>query len=239
MRILYYTDSRGKRIGSYQNHQHYGDRLIEYYKTSRIERYMCPEKWTTTIDFIRLLWTTVNIDNYDWIILHTSVVENSPRVKDDAYNKIYLDPNKKTWFDMVFGEENMINHFKNDFGPENIYEDKKTLNMFSLEMGVEYLVPLLEKIPNLIWISNCPLVGGNGSSWRGTYWKDRPNNMEIVNEISKAYIKEMNNTHVIDTTNWSDEEIKKYTVDNIHYTKEGSDLIFEMIKDIINKKSSL
>ena len=229
-KILIYTDSRGSRINS-QTHLHYLSRVINEYKEHDVEFYKCPEKWTTTMDFLRVL-SEKNLSDYDWIILQTSVVENSPRNKKDAYNKIYLDPHKKVWFDKVFGEENMKKHFETDFGISNIYEGEKTTNMFSIEMGVKYLVPILEKIPNLIWVTNNPLVGGNGQNWRGNYWRDRPKNIGIVNEYSKEYIKHMKNTYVIDTTNWSDDEVKKYTIDNIHYTKEGSDLIFNEIKKI-------
>ena len=235
LKILLYTDSRGKRIRSkvhnlMQDHKHYSDRLLD---VADVDRFLCPEQKTTTIDFIRTI-ESKNLNNYDWVVLHTSVVENSPRLKLDVYEQIYKDPLKKPYFDRVFGEENMKKHMLvSGFGKDYLYEGERTWNMFTKDMGVKFLIPRLERINNLIWISNNPLVGGNGESWRGCYWKDRPKNMQIVNEYSKEYIKNMKRTSVIDFTKWSDYEIKKYTVDNIHYTKEGSDLVFSKIMDII------
>jgi len=224
-KILIYTDSRGQVINNIQPYSH---KLKNLYNC---ELHICEEKWTTTLDFFRLI-ENKNLNNYDYVILQTSVVENSPRIKKDAYEKIYLDPKKKFFFDKVFGEKNMKDFYKTKF--EYLYEGQETLNLFSIEMGIKYLVPKLSNIPNLIWISNNPLVGGNGKSWRGNYWKDRPENMEIVNEFSKEYIKNLNGIDIINNTNWTDTEIKKYTIDNIHYTNEGHNLIFKKITNIIN-----
>ena len=237
MKILIYTDSRGDKIRQYQNHIHYTEKIYRdvLQQGGECEVYLCPEKWTTTMDFFRTI-EGKDLQLYDWIILQTSVVENSPRHKNDAYGKIYLDVKKKPYFDKIFGEDNMIKHFKTDFGKDYYYENVPTTNMFSLKMAIDHLIPKLEKINNLIWVSNCPLVGGDGQSWKGTYWKDRPKNIGIVNDYSKEYIKNMVNTKVIDTTNWNDSEIQKYTVDNMHYTKEGSDYIFEEIRKIYKKK---
>lgn len=227
MKILIYTDSRGQVIN---NIIPYTSILSSKYNC---ESYICPEKWTTTMDFFRTIQDK-DLSNYDYIILQTSVVENSPRSKNDAYNKIYLDKKKKPFFDKIFGEENMKKHFATKF--EHQYENEDTLNMFSIEMGLKYLVPELEKIPNLIWISNCPLVGGNGETWRGNYWRARPKNIGIINDFSIEYIKHMKNTKVIDTTNWSENEIKKYTIDNMHYNNDGHLYIFNKIQELIIQK---
>ena len=234
MKILLYTDSRGEKISSFQNHEHYSDKLSNVYN---VRKYLCTEKWTTTIDFFRTL-EDEDVSRYDVIILHTSVVENSPRLKCDAYQKIYKDPKKKKYFDEIFGEKEMKKHMlgaKSDFGTQNMYEGQVTWNMFSCDMAIQSLVPRLEELPNLIWISNSPLVGGNGEEWLGSYWRPRPRNMGIVNEYSKEYIKSMKNTKVIDLTNWTDEEIKKYTTDNIHYTKEGSDLVYSKLTEALRE----
>lgn len=228
MKILIYTDSRGQFVGKGDRYPTYIELLKSKYD---IESYICPEKWTTSMDFLRCI-NGKDMSKYDIVILQTSVVENSPRSKSDAFNKIYKDINKKNWFDFVFGEDNMIKHYETDFGID--YEGEKSLNLFSGDMGVKYLVPILEMIPNLIWISNNPLVGGDGSEWLGSYWKQRPRNMKIVNDISKKYIDNMVYTKVIDNTNWSDDEIKKYTTDNIHYTKEGMEYIYDKIMGIIS-----
>jgi len=224
-KILLYTDSRGQRI---KNIEPYTSMLDEIYEC---ELHVCEEKWTTTIDFIKFIDNN-KIDKYDFVVLQTSIVENSPRCKNDAYEKIYLDANKKKYFDKIFGEENMKSHFLKEF--DEIYDNDKTLNMFSIDMGVKYLIPILDKITNLIWVSNNPLYGGNGEKWVGDYWRHRPKNMGMINDYSKEYINNINNIKIIDNTNWTDEEIKKYTIDNIHYTKKGHELIKEKIVNYID-----
>lgn len=228
MKILAYTDSRGKRIGTYQNHDHYLDRLIK--DGHDVKRFMCTEKWTTTLDFLRDIDPKTYTD-YDYIILHTSVVDNSPRNAKDALNKIYLDPKKKPIFDKVFGETAMKNHLANHFNTK--YENVYTNNMYSKQMAIEKLLPILEKIPNLIWITNSPLVNGNGKGWRGTYFRERPENMQIVNDYSKSYLPYLKNTKVVNLTDWTDTEIKAYTVDNIHFSEKGSDLVYDKLIELM------
>jgi len=218
-KIFLYTDSRGfdisqsdykkKPFGFYT-----GDTIKEYC----VDSYFCPEKHTTIIDFIKK-YEEINKE-YDAVIAHIGIVDFSPRHQAVALHEIY--PLKKKWYDNIFGEEGMKEHLNSDFGIS--YEGDKTINMFSLDMAEKYLIPYLNKIPNLIFIGCNNLVKG----WEGNYFKKRPENIFLLEEYSKVFCSKLQNT--IDLTSWDDEDVMKYTYDNIHLTKKGGEILFGKIK---------
>jgi glycosyltransferase involved in cell wall biosynthesis len=226
-RILLYTDSRGNYIKGHCDYKHYGKRLAELFD---VDMYLCPEKWTTTLDFLELR-KKIRLEDYDAIVLHTGIVDASPRHQKIALEKIY--PPKKAIFDEIFGEQKIWQYLNTDLGCD--YEDDKTINLYSLDMAKECLLPALKKIPNLIWIGGNRIVPG----WRGNYWKERPTNISLIEMYFSLFASELE--HVVDLMGWSYDEIKRYTFDNMHPNKEGSDYIFERtlqkIHEVINNKT--
>ncbi|PKN02627.1 hypothetical protein CVU76_01140 [Candidatus Dojkabacteria bacterium HGW-Dojkabacteria-1] len=221
-KILLYTDSRGDNIPGQLDYDHYGVLLSKRYK---VEKYLCPEKWTTTLDFLDLVQKK-DLNKYDFVILHTGIVDHSPRHQKIANENIY--PDKKQIFDKIFGEEIIKGYLSKDFGLE--YEGDKTINLYSLDMAERYLIPELNKIPNLIWISSNKIV----PNWNGNYWKERPKNIRLIEEYSNLFISKLGGEKVINLMTWSEEEIKKYTFDNMHPNKAGSDYILRQIEKKIN-----
>lgn len=220
-KILLYTDSRGINIPGHYDFQHYSTRLILKYN---VDAYLCPEKWTTILDFLAL-WKQTKIRNYDFVILHAGIVDASPRHQQVAYNKIYLD--KKNIFDDVFSEKKISAYLKTDLKCD--YEGDKTINMYSLQMAEENLIPRLIEIPNLIWIGTNRI----DKTWRGNYWKERPENIQLVEEYSKLFTNKL--PRVIDLLEaWSLAEVRYFTFDNVHPNKEGSEFIYRKIENIIN-----
>ncbi|MFC1777656.1 hypothetical protein ACFL3I_09990 [Pseudomonadota bacterium] len=226
-KILLYTDSRGDNIHNHRNYRHYGARLAAKYY---VEANLCPVKWTTTLDFLDFV-KNVDLSQFDFVILHTGVVDNSPRHQKVVLEKIY--PSKKDIFDEVFGEENIREYLNSDLGCD--YEGDKTINLYSMQMAKECLIPRLAEIPNLIFINTNEIVNG----WNGNYWKDRPGNISITEDYSRLFSESLEN--VIDLLEWSATDVKKYTFDNMHPNKSGSDYIFESIEERMvimeNKKS--
>jgi len=55
----------------------------------------------------------------------------------------------------------------------------------------------------------------------------RPKNIDIISDYSKQMQNQF--THIIDLLEWTDEEIKKYTVDNMHLSYEGSEWILSKL----------
>lgn len=218
-RILLYTDSRGKNIPNHYYYDHYSKRLAKKYS---LDTYLCPEKWTTTFDFIKLI-EKVNLKDYDLVLLHTGIVEFSPRPQKSFNEVIY--PQKKKYFDLIFGEDKMKLHLDFDLGVP--YEGDKTNNMYSLQMAEEYLIPYLQKVSNLIWIGGNKIV----PDWLGNYWRPRPENLNITEHYNRLFIEKLPNT--IDMMDWSLEEVKEYTYDIIHVNQKGSDILYQRLVDKI------
>lgn len=214
-RILLYTDSRGTNIPGHNNYIHYGARLEKQFA---VDAWYCPKKWTTTIDFLSHI-EAYRPDRYDCIILHTGIVDASPRPKQMLLNIIY--PEKKTMLDSVFGERVLADYYSTDLQCE--YEGDQTLNLYTIDMAKEALLPRLGSIPNLLWIGANRFVPG----WRGNYWKDRPENIGIVENYAQVFEQRL--TNVISLLNWDYDAVRKRTFDNVHPNQIGSDLIYEEV----------
>ncbi len=221
-RILLYTDSRGNHIPGHTNYPHYGDRLSRKYQ---VDAYLCPQKWTTILDFLKLYQSLKSTSCYDAIILHVGVVDASPRPQKIMVNTIY--PDKKSIFDEVFGEQKILSYINSDLQCD--YEGDKTINMYSIQMAKESIITRLLEIPNLIWI------GANmiDTSWRGNYWKDRPANIQLIEEYSRIFTDILPMTiNLLDL--WSLEDVRIYTFDNIHPNKKGSDFIYRKLEELLH-----
>lgn len=227
IKILIYTDSRGQDMLKDFSFKFYPEKLEEKYFVDKV---LCPHKWTTTLDFLEF-YEKAGLSNYDLIILHTGIVDHSPRHREIAIKRIYKS--KKYIFDKTFGKANMKTHLRSDLGV--VYEGDKTINMYSKKMAKLFLLPKLKEIKNLVWISHNKIV----SDWNGNYWKDRPKNIHIIEEYAKLFLQELGKENCIDLMSWSNDEIKKYTLDNMHLTKIGSDYVYkEIVKKIDNQESN-
>ncbi len=190
-----------------------------------VEAYLCPEKWTTILDFLKL-WESLEKHRFDIVILHAGIVDASPRHQSVAINNIYYD--KREIFNDVFGEANIVKYLRSDLGCS--YENEKTINMYSLEMAEKFLLPRLMSIPNLIWIGTNKI----DISWMGNYWKERPENIRLVEEYSELFNVTLPNS--IDMLNsWSLDEIRLFTFDNVHPNRIGSDYIYQKLLEKIEK----
>ena len=210
-KILIYTDSRGHEITRLKNKHNpfssYANYFIKNYNTTT---QICPEKHTTLYDF--LYFMKYNKSHYDYVISHTGVVCFAPRPYTQGQDVVKL---KKEKIVDLFGEEiyNQILQFE---GYPEKYLGEKTTAIVP-EFMVDLISQELNKIPNLIWIACNPVVDG----WLGNYNKPRPENLGIVSEKSKKVIQNLKNVKVVDITNWTESEIKKYTCDNVHLTIDG------------------
>jgi hypothetical protein len=218
---LLYTDSRGINIPNKFFYPYYSDKLSKYIN---VKKFICPHKWTTTLDFLYMYKKIFSKQKYNFILLHTGIVDYSPRSQQSLINEIY--PLKHIAFESVFPKKEIISHIHSDFRVE--YEGDKTSNMYSLKMAKKYLTPQLKKIKNLLWISSNKII----SSWKGNYWRDRPLNMKITEDYANLFLSELPNS--LNLMNWTENEVKRYTYDNIHPNREGSNYIFEKIMSYID-----
>jgi len=218
--ILIYTDSRGNNIPNEYGYKHYSTRLSNRFY---VDAFLCPEKWTTIPDFLKL-YKKLAAQNYDYVILHAGVVDASPRPRRSVQEIIY--PEKKDILDELFGADKIQAYHNSDLNCD--YEGDKTINLYSLEMARHSILPRLKQIPNLIWVSSNRIVPG----WRGNYWKDRPANIAILDDYARLFVEELD--RVVNLTAWSLKDVQRYTFDNIHPNQAGSDYIFARLIEYIN-----
>jgi len=208
--------------------------------------YLCPMKWTTTLDFLER-FDKETLDAYDHVVLYTGIVDWSPRKLSNAYQDLYdssvsvndcnfclntrdyskkIVNNKKKIFDNIFGSDQMCHHFSRPF--ETLYDGEATINMYDLPMAEKFLLPRLDEINNLIFISANRFVSG----WNGDYKKTRPENIDITHDYSDLFCESLSRAKIVDLRVWSPEDVKRFTCDNLHLTQAGSDYIYEKLMDI-------
>ena len=228
-RILLYTDSRGYQIADLDCRKTpFKSYLYSFIKKYNCDVHICEEKHTTIFDFLYLYENNIRRKKYDYVISHIGVVDFSPRPYNDIESILNLKKNKTI---KIFGKE-----FFNKLIDLKIYEEEyfgvKTSAILA-EENLELIGNKFSKIPNHIWISCNPV----DLKWRGNYPKDRPININMVNDKRKQLMNLLgNNVNIIDFTNFSLKEVRKYTCDNIHMSDEGMDLIKEKIKQCLEKK---
>lgn len=248
-KVLIFTDSRGqhKPVGS--THDIFAERLAKDQRFA-VDMFLCPMKWTTTLDFIEQ-FPAERLAGYDHVILYTGIVEWSPRPAPSARTDLYNNPsmanlenlglntrdyskkivnNKKAIFDRIFGADAMEAHLSHPFGA--LYEGHPTINMYGLDMARDRLIPILTDIPNLIYITANRFVPG----WEGNFKRGRPENIRITEQYSDLFASELEKTGVpiVDLRNWDPDAIQDYTCDNIHLTERGSDFIYERLMKQMN-----
>lgn len=254
-RILIFTDSRGQHKGSFQDKEIFTDKLkFELYNLYNIDTVLmiCPFKWTSTIDFIQCIENKmINVEEYDYIILYTGVVEYSPRnlsnlneccnnVIDDkiTYSKLSnrnskIINNKMSFMRTLFSTDEINEHF--NINSEIKYKNEYTNNMISKKMHVNTIIPYLKNKlgGKLIFINSNYILDG----WEGSYLKinplGRPKNINIINDFvdlnKESFINIIN-------LNWKGDDIQKYTVDNMHLSYEGSEYIYNKIFALLREK---
>lgn len=243
MKILIFTDSRGQHKPAGSSHLIFGERLHEEYPEHEIDLILCPMKWTTTLDFLAFCRDN-SPEQYDWIILYTGIVDWSPRPQKSAMHDLYNNANesnrenlrsntniykekivnnKKNAFDSCFSEAKMLAHLNSTTGC--IYEGQETINMYSVEMAKSNLGPILRDMKNLIFINSNRIL----PDWEGDYKRGRPRNMDLTHSLCDVISDQIPPEKLIDLRNWQRNEIQKFTCDNMHLTKAGSDWIYSQI----------
>jgi len=230
-KILIFTDSRGNHKQTFSNDKIFTEKIYDYcinlgYICKLI---LCPYPWTTTFDFIANIENkNIQIDEYDLIILYVGVVEFSPRPYSnfiDIYN------NKKLIIEKLVPTYLINNLINNPYN--TIYKNEKTYSLISINIFEKIIIPYLQKFnEKLIYINTNNIV----ENWEGNYLLvnklGRPKNINIISEYSKLTINKFDN--IINLLEWNDNDIQKYTVDNMHLTYEGSEWIYNKIIERIN-----
>lgn len=248
-RILIFTDSRGQHKPAGRSHDIFAERLAADPQFD-VDIFLCPMKWTTTLDFLEQ-FPLDRLAQYDHVILYTGIVEWSPRPAPSARIDLYdnqtttneenlslntcdyskkIVNNKKTIFDRVFGADAMEAYLSRPC--ETVYEGQSTINMYGLDMAQDKLIPILAKVTNLIFITANRFVPG----WEGDFKRGRPANIAITERYSDLFASEFAKAGIplVDLREWSLDDVKLYTCDNLHLTERGSNYIYEKLMKLMH-----
>lgn len=206
-----FTDSRGYNIGVPRHRRNpltsYGKVLSQ---SLRIHPQIDRHRPTTLVRFIEFADSRKPPDI--WIV-HAGIVDFSPRPLSHIEGLLRAGLGGALY--TIFPRKELENHWRR--ARYGWYRDEELTNLYSLEMAERYLVPRLQSIPNLVWIG-CNRVL---PYWHGTYGKPRPDAIALVEEYSCLLVDQLPNS--IDLSGWTDAQIMKFTVDNVHLSNEGAD----------------
>lgn len=223
-----YTDSRGFEISKlYRRKTPFSSYVSYLIKAFKTDVFICPEKHTTIFDFLYQLKSSGGDSKYKHVLAHIGVVDFSPRPIKEVLPILQL---KKHKIIAVFGEA-FFEELCQVQEYEQEYMGQKTASILP-EDKLERIATEFNKINNLIWITTNPI----DVNWRGNYMRDRPLNINIVNQKSKQLMTLLaKHVKVVDITDMTIKDVHVYTCDNIHLSITGMELIKNEIKKWINQ----
>jgi hypothetical protein len=218
--VFIYSDSRGFDVIGKSGKNPFNSYLGFLIRKYRVTYRLCPEKHTTILDFLREIRTT-DIAKYDYVILHCGVVDFSPR---PISNLSFVLSSKEHDDLMKIARDKYADYY--DTPSEITYQGEKTQTLYAPEFLEAVLVPELKKIRNLIWINSNHFVSG----WDGNFDKGRPLNIEEkVNLFDGILGNHLEN--IVDLKGWTDEEVKGFTIDNIHFRPKGFAEVYALLNN--------
>jgi|GEM_PF-2117325 len=223
-KIFFYTDSRGHDVLGHFKRFARGSYVEHFFKEYNVTYYICPEKYTMIVDFL-VLAEKIDLSQYDYVVLHCGVVDFSPRPLSNIEN-VKASKDGVGYFDFLFKANSEYYAHPTDVE----YYNEKTINLYSPAFLRTEVIPKLKKIKNLVWVNSNHFVSG----WEGNFKKGRPANInQLVADFDNILVEELPN--VVNIKDWSDEEVKKFTIDNIHFTKQGFKELYKRINAVCKR----
>ncbi|WP_170825676.1 hypothetical protein, partial [Sphingobium sp. Ndbn-10] len=115
---------------------------------------------------------------------------------------------------------------------EETYRNEVTASIYD----VNFLRLLAKKIKSIevpvLWIGVNRVVSG----WNGNYFSERPINMNVIMEYQEALTLEMSGSQAeVWVPCVGDSEIKKYTVDNVHFSRVGFNMLSGQLRSRLRR----
>lgn len=225
-KIFIFTDSRGYEVTKLWNKKNpFSSYIGDLIKEFRVDYHICEYSSTTIIDFLYEYDRQLNKGKvFDFVIMHVGLVDFSPRPKSMAIDILKAKAQKIKHFrwDVNVFEKNICMPISTE-----IYNNEKLANLYDEFFLKNEIIPLINKIPNLIYIGCNPVL----QDWRGNYWQDRPRDIsQILMSYNKVMLEGLTDKEIINIEDWGRDEIKEFTVDNIHLNRKGYDQIFSELK---------
>ena len=216
-KLLFYTDSRGYLIGnifSYKNG--FINPLVRFLETNfNLEYSINKHKHTTYFDFLKD-YSDQKLEDYVFIVLILGAVDFSPRNFQDAESL-----RRKKVSDLGV----KLDHTSSFLDKKAIFEEEFTDSIVN-NSNLKFLEDRLKKFSDKLIVVSTGFVNDD---WRGSYWRDRPKNINEFFKREKYFAKKISK-NLIDL---SDQDPKKISLDNIHFSPFGFNLIKDKIKEII------
>jgi hypothetical protein len=254
MKVLIFTDSRGEHKKSFNDKDIFTDKIKYFFEEKNIycDLMLCPFSWTSTLEFIQCIEENIlNPNDYQLIILYTGVVEYSPRPISN-YKKCYEEHNDKIDLYNLLNNKRQVKIFNNkkifmekfinkkliELNSEYLleYNKEKTKSLISLDINKNVIIPYLQKFNDKLIFINSNRISNN---WEGNYINinplGRPKNINIIEDFSRQTLNKFK--YYVNLLEWDDNDIKKFTVDNMHLTYEGSEYIYKKLIEIITKNN--
>jgi len=242
-KLAFFSDSRGW-------HKHNATMRLFWEKLSdayAVHSFAQPCKWTTILDFISAVRDGVLCpSDYDHVILWTGVVDFSPRpvtscieelLGGKGANQVTVNANRTRYYNRRVNakaatvERLLTNRFLD--GPDTradinvmaparhdiAYAGELTASLYSPEF-LDQIAAELNAIPNLIFIDTCDIH----PNWDGNFLKGRPRNISVVSNYNRLLTGQLS-CPIIRISDWSADDLRRFTVDSIHVTQAGSDWI--------------
>ena len=230
--ILYISDSRGFLVGSlfsYKNH--FKNCLISgLQKNYAVLPIINRQKHTTLLDGLDFINNSRS--KFDLIVLHLGVVDFSPRSFSSAEliraKKISSLANKPI-YNLENGCEEVSISLDLTVREPATYEGEQT-DAIANGMYIKKVKDMMNEIPQpmiAITTNNVDLT------WRGNYWRDRPNNMNSYLSVERSFWSETGIPCI--SLNDCSETVYETTLDNIHPSKLGFQKLEQLVRTKIAK----
>ncbi len=209
-RVLIYADSRGRNITAPHKTHYLGSYIHSLQRSFHVTYELTPHSHTTVVDFLNFS-DTVDLTSFDRVVLHCGIVDFSPRPLSNI-ETVKAGKRGLPRFDGLFAA-NAAYH-ANPW--ETLYMGEPTISLYSQQYLSDEIIPALVAIPNLTWISSNHFVPG----WEGNYARGRPTNIE---QVVHGLDVQMRGAipDVVDLSDWTPEQVRGCTVDNIHLSRRG------------------
>jgi len=223
-KLLIYTDSRGFLINCLSctktPRKSYIEKLSKDYN---IDFQICPEKYTTLLDFLDYI-EDKDLSIYSKVIIHLGIVDFSPRPLSQK-NIIFTE--KKQIADRLFTCSGMsIKEYSVQ------YENQNTFSLYDIFFLKEYIIPkidTLSKKVDIVWVG----LNSVDTNWRGNYFKDRPQNINIILDYQDIIIKTLyernSSIKYINIDEVANFKLKEHTLDNMHLSEKGFEFFYKLL----------
>lgn len=183
---------------------------------------ICPYKHTTVIDFLydvehgRFAGIANRIDA---VVLHAGIVDFSPRPAPGAAD---LRDLKQRRLSRIIPGVTLDGAVSATYSER--YDGAPTEGLYSVGFLRDHILPAVAGIGvPVIWVLTNPVVDG----WRGTYFRDRPGNMNLIMDYSRMLQAEYPLAVPLE---WSEADIRRNTEDNVHLSEHGFDEVEGLVR---------